>query len=80
MDKDISRRDFLNGASVAIGASLIPGPSSAQDIGAQDLPGYYPPEITGMRGSHPGSFESAHLARDGTSRAVGDLAQSSDGR
>jgi spermidine dehydrogenase len=31
----------------------------------QDLPGYYPPRLTGMRGSHPGSFEAAHALRDG---------------
>ena len=67
MDKDISRRDFLNGVGIAVGASLLPGTASAQDVGAQDVPGYYPPELTGMRGSHPGSFEAAHLARDGAS-------------
>ena len=67
MDKAISRRDFLNGVGIAIGASLLPGTASAQDFGAQDLPGYYPPGLTGMRGSHPGSFETAHLVRDGAS-------------
>lgn len=65
MDQDISRRDFLGGVSVAIGATLLPDAVSAQDVGAQDVPGYYPPELTGMRGSHPGAFEAAHLARDG---------------
>ena len=63
MNADISRRDFLNGVSVAIGASLLPASSVAQDIGAQDLAGYYPPELSGMRGSHPGSFTVAHEAR-----------------
>jgi len=67
MDKAISRRDFLNGVGIAIGASLLPGTAFAQDFGAQDLPGYYPPGLTGMRGSHPGSFETAHLVRDGAS-------------
>jgi spermidine dehydrogenase len=67
MDKDISRRDFLSGVSVAVGASLLPGSASAQDVGSQDLPGYYPPELTGLRGSHPGSFETAHVTRDGAS-------------
>jgi spermidine dehydrogenase len=66
MDRPISRRDFLNGVSIAVGASLLPNTASAQDIGAQDLPGYYPPELTGMRGSHPGSFEAYHV-RDGAS-------------
>ncbi len=65
MDADISRRDFLNGVSVAIGASLLPSSSHAQDVGAQDVAGYYPPQLSGMRGSHPGSFEAAHMARDG---------------
>jgi spermidine dehydrogenase len=27
---------------------------------------YYPPALTGLRGSHPGSFETAHSLRDGT--------------
>ena len=65
MNADISRRDFLNGVSVAIGASLLPTSSNAQDIGAQDVAGYYPPQLSGMRGSHLGSFEAAHMARDG---------------
>lgn len=34
---------------------------------AQDLPGYYPPALNGLRGSHPGSFEAAHASRDGSS-------------
>ncbi len=55
MNAGITRRDFLSGVSVAVGASLLPAASNAQDIGAQDLPGYYPPELTGMRGSHSGS-------------------------
>ncbi len=67
MDKDISRRDFLNGVSIAVGASLLPGTACALDVGAQDVPGYYTPELTGMRGSHPGSFETAHLVLDGAS-------------
>jgi len=72
MNVAISRRDFLNGVSVAIGASL-PSSSVAQDIGAQDLAGYYPSELSGMRGSHPGSFTVPHMARDGvTWRAMTD--------
>jgi spermidine dehydrogenase len=65
MATDITRRDFLNGVMATIGASLLPASSNSRDIGAQDLAGYYPPALTGMRGSHPGSFESAHQARDG---------------
>jgi spermidine dehydrogenase len=52
---NISRRDFLNGfaLSVAAGSSLSPLELFAQE-------GRYPPALTGMRGSHPGSFEIAH--------------------
>jgi len=40
-------------------------PSAAELPAAQDAIGYYPPLLTGMRGSHPGSFEDAHALRDG---------------
>jgi len=33
----------------------------------------YPPALTGMRGSHPGSFEGGHLVRDGRSFEIDDL-------
>jgi spermidine dehydrogenase len=78
MNCDITRRDFLSGVSVAIGASILPAASSAQDVGAQDVPGYYPPALTGMRGSHPGSFETAHLARDGGSFTGDDTGERYD--
>ena len=63
MDRPIARRDFLNGAAIAIGAALA-GPAFGEQGEAQDEPGYYPPALTGMRGSHPGSFEAAHRLRD----------------
>jgi len=78
MDADISRRDFLNGVSVAIGASLLPSTSHAVDVGKQDLRGYYPPQRSGMRGSHPGSFEVAHQARDGMRWDAEDLPERYD--
>lgn len=65
MHSDISRRDFLNGVSVAIGASLLPAVSAGTEIAAQELSGYYPPALSGLRGSHPGSFEAAHAAING---------------
>ncbi|HEY1928234.1 MAG TPA: NAD(P)-binding protein [Caulobacteraceae bacterium] len=66
MDRPIRRRDFLQGAAVAVG-SLGTGLSAkaADTAWPQDLAGYYPPVLTGMRGSHPGSFENAHRLRDG---------------
>lgn len=56
---NITRRDFLNGIAlgVAAGSSLSPIELLAQQGGS---PGYYPPALTGLRGSHAGSFEIAH--------------------
>ena len=71
MDKPIDRRDFLQGAAIMVAAAaggmvpeLILGADMEVVRAAQDQPGYYPPTRTGMRGSHPGSFESAHALRD----------------
>src|SRR5258708_31312357 len=69
MDRAIPRRDFLNGAAMAVGAALVP--KSMQSITAtadeqQNHSGYDPPTASGLRGSHPGSFEIAHSLRDGT--------------
>jgi spermidine dehydrogenase len=65
MNKRILRRDFLNGITVAVAASLVPqGRAQEQPFSPETAPGYYPPLKTGMRGSHPGSFEVAHEMRD----------------
>ena len=65
----ISRRDFLNGAALAIAAGLTP----ADQIRAE--PSRYPPALTGLRGQHPGSFEVAHgLAREGRRPALSGFA------
>ncbi len=52
MDRDIPRRDFLNGLAIAVGGSTLAGsvlPSLAQAAQRfpQDIPGYYPPTLTG---------------------------------
>ena len=78
MGSDISRRDFLNGVSVVIGASLLPLDSFAKDVGEQGLAGYYPPLLSGMRGSHPGSFEVAHGLRDGATWNGEDVGEEYD--
>jgi spermidine dehydrogenase len=72
MDRPIARRDFLNGVAIAIGGTLAnaAGPFEwLQALGAagfdQNTPGYYPPALTGMRGSHDGSFDVSHALRDG---------------
>ena len=40
-------------------------PASAAASEAQNAPGYYPPELAGMRGDHSGLFATAHKLRDG---------------
>ena len=65
MGRAISRRDFLNGVSVAIGASLLPACTRTGEPIVEGPSAYYPPAATGMRGSHPGSFEVAHAAVQG---------------
>ena len=70
MKKDITRRDFINGTQVAIGASLLSpwanafaqGKSSEFELGQ----GYYPPALSGMRGSDDGSWETMHERVTGT--------------
>ena len=66
--RQIPRRDFLQGALVAA-ATTLTGPLlkayAADSPEAQNVAGYYPPALTGLRGSHPGSFEDAHALRDG---------------
>jgi len=79
----IPRRDFLQGALVAaagtLSGSLLNAPAAhagggqsaargATGLAPQDVAGYYPPLLNGLRGSHAGSFEDAHGLRDG--RAV----------
>ena len=71
MDRAISRRDFLNGVGVAIGASLLPACSRTGEPLIDVPSAYYPPAETGMRGSHPGSFEAAHAAVQGRQWVVG---------
>ena len=69
MDAEISRRDFVNGVSIAIGVPLLPSAFSAAAATVQSASSYYPPELTGMRGSHAGSFEAAHATVGGKSWA-----------
>src|SRR3984893_7678602 len=70
VDDSMTRRDFLNGVAMAVGgavgSAVVPEyiTAAVADEGAQDAAGYYPPALTGLRGSHPGSFETAHALRD----------------
>src|SRR6266436_3089932 len=84
MGGPITRRDFIDGiavtaavaASAPVLAAIDPGEASTAP---QDRPDYYPPALTGLRGSHPGSFEAAHALRDGASiPAAADTGESYD--
>jgi spermidine dehydrogenase len=73
MDRQITRRDFLNGVAVGVG-SMAAGSLLTSCVGhapfdlssASDPAESYPPAAGGMRGSPTGSFEAAHALRDGT--------------
>ena len=62
----ITRRDLLNGMAVgAVGAMFPayagePSPSLGSSVSPGGTSTYYPPTLTGMRGSHAGSYEVAH--------------------
>jgi spermidine dehydrogenase len=64
MDTSITRRDFLNGMAIGAGGAMagrwLSGGGEA--LFAQEAS--YPPALTGLRGSHVGSFEILHQLRD----------------
>jgi len=72
MARQITRRDILNGMVIGAGVgALAPyalfarDPKPMSDLGLEQA-STYPPTLTGMRGSHEGSFEVAHaLAWEG---------------
>src|SRR5215813_14455651 len=72
MGRRITRRDFLNGVAVAIGTlgiTGLPDKTSALERASQsgaNSDSADPPELTGLRGSQPGSYDVAHALRDGT--------------
>ncbi len=66
MNKGIARRDFLQATVLTSLGLMLP---TSCDFGSKDNESPtndYPPLKTGMRGSHDGSYETAHaLARQG---------------
>ena len=69
MNNKITRRDFLNGTQIAIGASLMSPVLNVlgDNVNQFSLPkSYYPPAKTGLRGSHDGAWETMHA------RVLGD--------
>ena len=74
MKDNITRRDFLNGTQVAIGASLLTPWSELFGATPSKFrlgPDYYPPALTGLRGSHDGSWETMHARVAGQTWPVG---------
>src|SRR5688500_6890672 len=52
--------------AMAVGGAFAPPRwLLALEDAPEKAPGYYPPALTGLRGSHEGSYLAAHEARDG---------------
>ena len=62
----ITRRDLLNGMAIGAVGAMLPAYAGASKVRLESSmrpegpSTYYPPTLTGMRGSHAGSFEVAH--------------------
>jgi spermidine dehydrogenase len=65
MDRAITRRDFLNGVALTVGAAAA-GSAGLLRPGGAHAAAAYPPALTGMRGHHEGAYETMHSLRDGT--------------
>jgi spermidine dehydrogenase len=73
MDRPIARRDFLNGFGIAVGGSLVLNNSPWLDtfglprspFSSANSSDYYPPALTGMRGTTDAVMEVGHALRDG---------------
>ena len=68
MDRNITRRDFLNGAGIALTGALILPAGDSSPFGARSAAqasGPYPPSLTGLQGNPLGSEEAAHQLRAG---------------
>ena len=77
----VLRRDFLNGFALGTVGALAPRWALGLDDAAPEkAPGYYPPALTGLRGSH--EDRTAHALRDGrfweTAGAIQDTGETYD--
>ena len=62
LHRHITRRDFVHDVSLAGLGLALPWPALAHNAADGGTP-YYPPTLTGLRGSHAGAFEIAHAPR-----------------
>src|SRR5215472_16546574 len=74
MDREITRRDFLNGVAIGVGGAILGSAVQHEDLLAagvlddfapEKAANYYPPALMGMRGNHEGTYAFAHRLRDG---------------
>jgi spermidine dehydrogenase len=73
MERPIARRDFLNGFGIAVGGSLAFNHTKWLDafglprspFSSSNANEYYPPALTGMRGTTDAVMEVGHALRDG---------------
>ena len=88
MDREITRRDFLNGVAIGVGGTLIGrgirketllATTALDEFAPEKAPDYYPPARQGMRGNHDGTFTFAHRLRDGEGAdSFGDAANTDE--
>jgi len=74
MGREITRRDFLNGVSIGVGGAMLASQAGLlaaleraafdHETVSQSNPAYYPPSLTGLRGSYNETYQYAHLLRD----------------
>src|SRR5262245_22558458 len=77
MDRQISRRDFLDG--IAIGAGMaVAGAVGLRTRGARADDTPYPPALTGLRGHNEGAYQALHAVRDGTFWASAGTPENTD--
>ena len=83
MGREITRRDFLNGAAIGAGTAFLHGAlgggqllaaATLDEFAPEKAADYYPPARMGIRGNHDSSFAFAHRMRDGESAdSLGEL-------
>jgi spermidine dehydrogenase len=88
MDREITRRDFLNGVAIGVGGTLMGrgiatetllAAGALDEVAPEKAPDYYPPARMGMRGNHDGTFTFAHRLRDGEGAdSFGDAADTGE--